>query len=121
VLQFTPMILDASNIEVSSSSVFNGAEKVTLTYKIILGNPLPPRSIVHLYLPKQNYWFTNLGAPTRQSFLLDEDFDDFKVEVSSAVSKSATSSTPVTIGLIYLDPSFDDPTIDIVTIQLETT
>jgi hypothetical protein len=39
-LSFNPVVLAAANVEIISDSLVNGAEKVTLSYEIILGNPL---------------------------------------------------------------------------------
>jgi hypothetical protein len=50
-LSFASVIL-STGIEISSNSLVNGAEGVTLNYDVIIGNPFPALGIVYLTVPK---------------------------------------------------------------------
>jgi hypothetical protein len=90
-LSFSPITLPASNVEVVSDNMQNGAEKTTLSYEIIIGNPLLANGIVNMIIPKQNYWFIPLGAPSRECMLMD--CDDTKLTVKAYQAASRTAST----------------------------
>ena len=68
-----------------------------MKYDIIIGNPLPVEGIVYLTLPKQNYNFIDLGAPTRDCLLYDCFDSDMVITAAYATSDSASAETVITI------------------------
>lgn len=91
---------------------------MTFDYTIILGNKLPPRSYVYLVLPKQNYYFVNLGATLTECLLYDCDDRFLSVKALTARSSSGSFDTEVPITDAYYNFDGRDELHDVIEISL---
>ena len=64
----------------------NGETGSTLEFGILLGNKLLKDGTITIDMPKQNYWFSSLGAPNRECLL--EDCDGSKAQITVAWAES---------------------------------
>ena len=56
----------SADVSIRSTNHLNGETGSTLEFGILLGNKLVTNGAIVIDLPKQNYWFTFLGAPNRE-------------------------------------------------------
>ena len=98
--------------------MLTGAEEVTLSYTLIVNNKITPRGIVNLVLPKQNYWFIDFGAPSKDCLLYDCEESDLELTVLTADYYSSTFKTEVAVSEVYYLVDGKDELHDIMEIHL---
>ena len=98
--------LDNKNVLIESDSNVNGAENVTLTYKIIIESPLEPEAIIKLYIPIASYEFLQLGLndPTKYHCMIQDCNREYTLKGGIFASPSPLSEIETEIPYKANDP-----------------